>query len=164
MKHLLALLLIGLLAMSACQKAVDTTETKAMLQSMIDEVWNQGALDKADEFCAADYIRHNPKSMEPTVPSEIQGLEEFKAYVTEVRTTYPDFKVDVQDIVVEGDMVAVRWTVSGTHKDYDKQISLDGISLMRFAEGKAAEEWASWDVHGLMQQLGMVPQQETTMK
>jgi predicted ester cyclase len=164
MKKLFVFSVVALLALSACQQADNTAETEAMIQSFVEEVWNQGNLDKIDEMVAADYFRHNPKSLESIVPPEVQGLEAFKAYVENVRTIYPDFKVDIEDIVVGGDKATLRWTISGTHKDYNKQINVGGISITRIADGKLAEEWVSWDTHGVTQQLGMVSESETTMK
>jgi predicted SnoaL-like aldol condensation-catalyzing enzyme len=164
MKNLFIFLVVALLAMTACQKADTTAETKAMLQSSIDEIWNQGNLDKAEEFFAATYVRHNPKSMEPNIPSEIEGLEAFKAYVEQVRTIYADFNVKIDAIIIEGDMVATRWTATGTHKDANKPIDVAGATITRLAEGKAVEEWVTWDTYLVMQQLGMVPSVETTEK
>ncbi|MFQ5865451.1 MAG: ester cyclase [bacterium] len=164
MKNLIVFLVVALLAISACQQADTTADTKAMLQSAVEEIWNQGNLDKADQFFAPNYMRHNPRSLEPTTPSEIENLEEFKAYVEQFRATYPDFNVKVEAIIVEGDMAAARWTATGTQKDTNKQLDVAGVSITRLAEGKAVEEWVTWDTHLAMQQLGMVPSVETTEK
>lgn len=164
MKNLFVFLVVALLAMSACKKAETTAETKAMVQSSIDEIWNQGNLDKAAELFTDDYIRHNPKSMEPNVPAEVKGLQAFKDHVQQVRTTYPDFNVKVEAIIVEGDMVASRWTASGTDKDSNKQFTTEGVSVTRLAQGKIAEDWVSWDTHLVMQQLGLIPTSQTTEK
>jgi hypothetical protein len=55
-------------------------------------------------------------------------------------------------------MVATSWTVTGTNQELNKPISLNGLSITRYAAGKAVEEWVAWDTHGLMQQLGMATQ------
>ena len=68
-------------------------------------------------------------------------------------------------MVVEGDKVATRWVSTGTHQGElqgiaptGKNISITGISVARFANGKIAEEWANWDALGMMKQLGIISQ------
>jgi len=65
----------------------------------------------------------------------------------------------------EGETVMVRWFCRGTHKGdlngispTGKQITISGISIARFANGKMVEGWVNWDALGLMQQLGVVPE------
>jgi steroid delta-isomerase-like uncharacterized protein len=162
MKNLIVVLVVALLALSACTQADKTAvENKALAQRFFEEVWNQGNLDVIDEMVAAEFVRHNPSSWEPSV---IEGSEAFKEYVANIRTTYPDFSVEVQNRIAEGDMVAASWTATGTDKDSNKQFSVTGMSMTRYADGKAVEEWMTFDTHTLMQQLGMVPEAETTMK
>ncbi|MFQ5823956.1 MAG: ester cyclase [bacterium] len=162
MKTLFVFLVVALLTISACTQADKTaTANKALAQRFVEEVWNKGNLDVVDELCAADYVRHNPNSWDPSV---VEGAEAFKQLVSEVRTNYTDFHVTLEDIVVEGDMVATRWTATGAQKETNKQITFNGIGLTRTTEGKMVEEWISWDTYNVMQQLGMVAEPETTMK
>jgi predicted ester cyclase len=60
--------------------------------------------------------------------------------------------------------VVTRWTLRGTHRGTyqgvaptGKQITMAGVSIYRFAEGKVAEGWVSYDALGLLQQIGAVP-------
>jgi predicted ester cyclase len=66
----------------------------------------------------------------------------------------------VEDEIVAGDVVAVRWTVTGTHRGQlpglpptGKSISLTGMSIARLRDGKFVESWNNWDALGMMQQL-----------
>jgi steroid delta-isomerase-like uncharacterized protein len=70
----------------------------------------------------------------------------------------------VEDMVAEGDKLAVRWTVQGTHRrellgipSTGKHVRFSGISIYRLAEGKIAEQWEQWDRLPLLQQLGVLP-------
>ena len=72
----------------------------------------------------------------------------------------PRFTVD--DQIAEGDKVATRYTITGTHLgDYKgitptgKKITSTGITIHRIASGKILEGWANWDALGLLQQLGV---------
>ncbi len=161
MKRTFYLSLGVLFVLVACAQVDKTAEqNKAVAARFVNEVWNVGNLAVADEVLAAEFVRHNPASWEP---AQIEGIEAFKQYATQIHDLYPDFKVEVTARIAEGDLVATRWTVTGTNAQAQKQISIDGMSFDRFADGKIAEEWASWDTQGLEQQLG-TEENETTMK
>ena len=76
---------------------------------MIDEVYNQGNLDVVDELVAADVFNH------PAVPEHQHGIDGFKHVMEWVREFSSDVHYDIEDIIAEGDKVAVRMTQSGTH-------------------------------------------------
>jgi predicted ester cyclase len=68
------------------------------------------------------------------------------------------------DMVAEGDKVAVRLNVTGTHKGElqgipptGKQVSFNATDFITFTDGKVAEEWVNADTMGLMQQIGAIP-------
>ena len=162
MKILLVVVAVALMALGACTQANQAVNPNvAMAQRFTDEVWNNGNLAAVDEIADATFARHNPESW--STP-HIEGAEAFKTYVTQVRTMYPDFHVEIGTRLAQGDLLAASWTVTGTHAELNKQISVKGITISRYANGKLAEEWVSWDTHGLMQQLGMVAAPESSAK
>ena len=83
---------------------------------------------------------------------------------------FPDFRMDVEESVAEGDRVACRYTFRGTNTgDFElpapapatgKQVSFSGMNIFRFAEGKIVEEWFQEDTMGMLQQLGFMPAEE----
>ena len=159
MKKIFIFLLGTLFAFSACAQIDKTAETNAaMADRFTAEVWNNGNLDLIDEMIAEDFVRHLPKSWETP---KIEGAAAFKEYMTNIRTIYPDFHVEVHKKIAEGDMVASAWTVSATNKDLNKKITVRGMSMTRYADGKAAEEWVTWDTAGMRDQLAV---EETSMK
>jgi steroid delta-isomerase-like uncharacterized protein len=92
------------------------------------------------------------------------GYEAYREEISAYRAAFPDLRYTVEDQLAEGDLVASRWTVRGTHRGElmgiaptGKEIGLTGITIQRFANGKIAEEWWNWDTLGLMQQLGAIP-------
>lgn len=138
-----------------------SAENKATVRRYVNEVVNKGNIQIVDDLFASDYVRHEPHT------PEMAGPEGVKQWITAVRTAFPDANFQIEDMVGEGDRVAMRWTVRGTHRGEflgvgpsGKQISNGGNSILRLAGGKIAEEWLNWDVLGMMQQLGAV--QETT--
>jgi steroid delta-isomerase-like uncharacterized protein len=84
--------------------------------------------------------------------------------VTMYRSAFPDMRVTIEDLVAEGDKVAARWSVTGTHRGElmgipatGKRVTVTGIEINRFAGGKLVEHWESFDQLSMMQQLGVVP-------
>ena len=125
----------------------------------IDQVWNKRKPDLIEEFIAEDVAHHGG----PPMP----GLEGMKQAIAMNQKAFPDVKVTVEDVLVEGDKVVHRWTFSGTHQaEYlgipatGKQIVGNGMTIFRLAGGKIVEIWVQGDNMGMMQQLGVIPTPE----
>ncbi len=160
MKKIFIFLLGTLFAFSACAQMDKTAETNAALaERFAAEAWNNGNLDLIDEMIADDFVRHLPNSWHTP---KIEGAAAFKEYMADTRIKYPDFHVKVHQRIADGDMVASAWTVSGTNQELNKKITVRGMSMTRYADGKAAEEWVTWDTAGMQDQLAAA--EETTMK
>jgi predicted ester cyclase len=78
---------------------------------------------------------------------------------------FPDLRFTIEDIIAEGETVVARYSVRGTHKGdlggiapTGKQVTVYGVTISHFANGKIVEGSANWDALGLMQQLGVVPE------
>ena len=82
---------------------------------------------------------------------------------------FPDFHHNLEDVVAEGNKVAVRFTITGTHRGEfqgipptGKQVSIGGMDFLTIVDGKITEEWVSVDMMGWMQQLGAIPATPTS--
>jgi steroid delta-isomerase-like uncharacterized protein len=133
---------------------------KNVVRRLVEEVWNKGNLSVADELFATTYAHHDPST-----PDVGRGPESEKKRAILYRTAFPDFRLTIDDIIAEGEIVAARWSCRGTHKGdlsgiapTGKQFQISGASIVRFANGKMSEGWINWDALGLMQQLGVVPE------
>ena len=133
-------------------------ENKAIVRRVFEEVWNTGNLALIDELYAADYVRHNAPPDRPGGPA---GEKQHRALF---RAAFPDLHITADDMVAEGDRVAVRYTWRGTHQGAElgiaptgKQVTMSGIAIHRIVAGKIAELWVVGDELGLMQQLGVIP-------
>jgi steroid delta-isomerase-like uncharacterized protein len=138
----------------------EATKYQSLVHRVIEEFWNQGQLSVADELFTADYVRHDPATADLA-----GGVDGARAGCVRFRTAFPDLRLTVADLLMDGDKAVVRWTTSGTHQGdlmgiapTGKKVGLTGISIMRFAGAKVAEEWVNWDTLGMMQQLGVIPQ------
>jgi steroid delta-isomerase-like uncharacterized protein len=141
---------------------MSTEDNKATIRRIIEEGWNQGKIAVFDELCVSDWIHHDP-----TQP-HVRIREDFKRNVTERRRAFPDLHFRMEDMIAEGDQVVVRWMWHGTHTgDFvtptihlpatGKQVTVTGITIFRFADGKVVETWNQSDRLGMYQQLGLIP-------
>jgi steroid delta-isomerase-like uncharacterized protein len=133
-------------------------ENKALMRRVYEEVVNTGDLGRADALIAADMVDHEE------VPGMPPGIEGFRWFVRTFRAAFPDFRITVEDVLAEGDKVATRFTMRGTHRGEfmgipptGKEIAVAGFDVVRIAGGKVVEHWGLGDNLGLMQQLGAIP-------
>ena len=87
-----------------------------------------------------------------------------KQFIVGLSKAFPDLHFQIEDIVAEGDKVAYRLTVSGTHKGEfqgipptNKYVSFSSTGISNVVDGNATEDWVEADIMGLMQQLGVIP-------
>ena len=135
-------------------------ENKAQLRRIYEEMFNQGNLVIADELIAPDFFNHeDPPGMNS------RGPESARQVVMMLRTAFPDLHFTIEELVAEGDMVACRMTMSGTHQGPLMGIAPTGRSVrqqaqvhfVRFRNGKVIEHRAVRDDLGMMRQLGVIP-------
>ena len=135
-------------------------ENKAAARRFLEET-DKGNLDVIDELVSPDAIDHNP------FPGQAPGAQGVKQVFGMLRTAFPDMSQSIEDMVAEGDRVAFRSTLHGTHRGEflgipatGKQVALPGIDIIRFDDdGKMVEHWGLFDVPLLMQQMGVMPGQ-----
>src|SRR5437763_1716126 len=139
---------------------MSTDQNKALVRRCIDEVWNRADSGAFDALLSPSIIRHGP----PPTEGDIRGLDGFRQLVAMYRAAYPDLIVSIDNQVAEGDQVASRWTARGTHggelmgmAPTGRSLSIVGVIVDRIEGGKIAEEWASYDALGMLQQLGALP-------
>lgn len=132
---------------------------KALIQRFFDEVFNQQSHTAADDVVAAEFVAHHP-----AFPDGIRGPGGLLQMTAMFHAGFPDLRYEVEDLVAEGDRVAVRWTATGTHRGTfmaipptGRAMSITGMDLFRVADGRLAEAWVNSDFLGLLQQLGAIP-------
>ena len=130
----------------------DQTEA---LHRLFEGVWNGENPDVADELVSSDYVIHGREMAE-----EMRGPELYKSLASGTREGFPDMEFTIDDTVEEGNKVALRWTMTGTHEgpmgDMEptgKHVEMPAVEINRFEDGKLAESWTQADMLGLMQQL-----------
>ena len=137
---------------------MSTEANKATVRRFV-QVWGQGSLDTIDELAAPNFSVYHPLLQET-----VHGPEAFKQVLMGIHAGLPDVEVVSENEIAEGDQVAVRWTMHGTHSGEllgipptGKQVTLTGIAIYRLTDGKIVEERGEEDALGFMQQLGVIP-------
>lgn len=133
-------------------------ENAAVIRRWIEEGWNQGKVAVVDELTAPDFVDHH---LPPGVPPNAEG---HKAWLQMARAGFPDIRITIEDMVVDGDKVVARMTVTGTQTGEfmgvppsGKSVHVAAIGISRIVDGKSVEYWETFDALGLMQQIGAIP-------
>ena len=123
------------------------------------EVWSSGEVEKLDDMVAADVVHHDPYD-----PNATGGLEGLRKTIAMNRAAFPDMRIEVEDQVAEGDKVTTRWTATMTHEGQlgdapatGRRVTLRGITIERFEDGKVVEAWRSMDTLGMLREIGAIP-------
>jgi len=132
-------------------------DNKAMVRRVVEEAINKGNLSVLDEIMDDSYVYHVPGS-------EVRGPDGFKLYATMMRAALPDLKMTIDAMVGEGDLVASRFTIQGTHHGElmgvaptGKKVTITEAVFVRFENGKEVEAWPYTDTLSIYQQLGASP-------
>ena len=131
-------------------------EKKEVVRRFVDEVMNGGDLDLADELIAPDHVNHDPTA--PDVPSGPGGI---KQLISMYRSAFPDLHFETGEMICEGDTVAHRWTLTGTHEGEmmgveptGRKVEVSGVEMNHVENGRITASWTVSDAMGLMKQLG----------
>ena len=134
-------------------------KNKALVREFYEEAWGKGNMAAVDEFVAADYVEH------PHPPTLPPGTEGMKQLIGAYRTAFPDLQTTLEDIFGEGEMVAYRWSVGGTHlgdwlgvPPTGNHVAATGITLLRVAFGKVVEGWTTMDLSPAEEELRWLSQ------
>ncbi|MBW1877929.1 MAG: ester cyclase [Deltaproteobacteria bacterium] len=126
-----ALLLLVLALLPACEAM-----KRSALESAMHDIWVEGNLDRIDG------------AYEPELAWEI------KQFVADNRALYPDITLTIDDAIIKNNRYVTVWTISGTHRDLDKRVTLSGVSVRTRVDGKIVEETMFYDVKAIYDQLG----------
>lgn len=133
-------------------------QLKAAAQNFIEKGLNQKDLSAFEAYFNSELTDH---ALPPGLPS---GLEGRKMFGSALLAAFPNLHVEVEDLVTDGGKVVTRYSVHGTHKGElmgipptGRQVSIGGIAIDRFENGRSIEHWEYYDQMGMMQQLGVIP-------
>ena len=135
-------------------------QLKALTAEGFERMFNSGELDFVDEALAPDAIDHQE-------PEGTDFAAHLKHVISTLRTAFPNLRFEVQELVCEGNLVACRSTMTGTHQGplrigpmaalavNGTQIEVPHMHFFRYdAEGRITDLWHVWNTLALARQLG----------
>jgi steroid delta-isomerase-like uncharacterized protein len=139
---------------------VTLEQNKALARRELQELWSEGNLAVADEIFAPNFVSHQHSRPDE---QDVRGVAAYKAFVRQIHEAFPELHYVLEDQIAEADKVMTRNVATGTHKGWlmgieptNKRAQWAGISIDRIEQGKIVENWVSWDMMGMLQQLGVV--------
>lgn len=134
-----------------------TEQNRRLARRIPEELATEGNLDLIEELYAEDAVEHTPFGHHRGRPAIRESMERFFA-------AFPDCSATVEDAIAEGDLVAMRVTLSGTHdgefmgiEPTGREFEVGNMVFTRLDDGKIAERWVQPDALGLLAQLGVEP-------
>jgi len=128
----------------------------SVTRRLFEEVVNHGRLDLIDELVAEDAVEHEEL---PIASGEMRT--DLRMWLTELRHAFPDYHVEVQDVIAEDDKVVARERITGTNvgplmgiPPTGRPICVAGIDIVRVADGRIVEHWGMTDSQTMARQLG----------
>ena len=125
---------------------MSNTQYKTLARRFVEEIFNERKTEAAKNFVTSDIVYHG-------MAEEVRSLEEFKKWVAEDLSAFPDMKVTVVDEFGEENKLAIRWTLKATHeKDFadfpatHKKFEAQGVEILHFEGDKIKEAWTFSDL------------------
>ncbi|MBI0584770.1 MAG: ester cyclase [Methanomassiliicoccus sp.] len=142
--------------MAVSEVARDEMErNKAIVRQGFEEIANAHDPGKLKKFIADDFIDHSIFGRSDTYDEKVRNEND-------LNTAFPDYRIEIIDIMAEGDKVVTRSIFTGTHTgDFagvpgtGRKFSIVEIDIFRMEDGKAVEHWDAADTASLYRQLGI---------
>jgi steroid delta-isomerase-like uncharacterized protein len=138
---------------------MSVSDNETAVRRWID-AWNVQDPEAGLGLLSADFVRHDAN-----LP-EVVGAAAQRDFLRGVFSAFPDIHIEVDQLITQADIVAVRLLIRGTHRDEflgipatGRGINIQSVDIFRLADGKIAEQWVLMDALGMMQQLGAIPGQ-----
>jgi ketosteroid isomerase-like protein len=122
------------------------SDQKDAIIRWFEEVWNQNRRETIEELMPPDCVIHD-------AAGDIHGPEGFKLFAAALRSQFTDIRVTPHQAISDGDLTSLRWSATMRHVPTGKPLSTTGMSLVRFKDGRFAEAWQNWDLHGVNEQI-----------
>lgn len=154
------LLQLGVIPSPGAAKVQTTPDqNKAIVRRYFGELMSDGKMEVIQQI-----VHPNFAFRIPTLPEPVRGQDGMTGFVTGLRAGFPDIKFTIERIMADGDKVAARWSITGTHKGTflgipasNNKIKDQGVDIFRFDGGRIIEIFVNENDLGLLQQMGAIP-------
>lgn len=138
---------------------MSTERNKDLTRRWFEEVWNQKRESTIDELMAAEAVAHG---LAPGAGGPLKGPAAFRVFWNQFRGAFPDIRIDIEDVIAEGDRVATRIRFAGTHQGHDlgapptgNRVTGTGITWCRWRDGQIVDAWNEFDALGVFLATGV---------
>jgi predicted ester cyclase len=132
-------------------------DPETVARRLIEDGFNRGDLAVAEELTARDLVEHQDFG-----PGHATGADGVKAVIQSLRRAFSDFHLEIEDLVVDGELVWLRMTGTGTHdgpfmghQPTGKRMRTPVFDVLRIVDGRMVEHWGVPDRLGALFQLGL---------
>jgi steroid delta-isomerase-like uncharacterized protein len=139
-------------------RTMPSQSTESVMNRFVEFI-NTGNEDLAREVISPAAVFHAP-----THPEPLRGPDGYMDVISTMRSAFPDVRWTLEETVTEGDTVAARFTMRGTHDGEffgipasGKKISVQAMNFYYLADGRIIGERGQPDLLGVMQQIGALP-------
>ena len=130
--------------------------TRSLVERYVDSVWNNANPGDLDELTTEDFSYH--LGLQPP-----RSRAEMLEFLRSTHEAFPDWRVEIVQILSERETVAIRWQGEVTHlgefhgiPPTGQKIQVAGINFYRIDGGLVAEEWEQTDSLSMLQQMGVL--------
>ena len=139
---------------------MNSQSNETMVRAFMERAFHQGELSAVDAFNAPDGVDHQE-------PPGTDLIAHLKQVVVALRTAFPDLHFDIHELLADGDIVAFRSTMTGTHTGTlsilpgqslpptGRRVAVPHMYFLRVVDGKTTDLWHLWNIPMMMQQLGI---------
>jgi steroid delta-isomerase-like uncharacterized protein len=131
-----------------------TPDNKSRLIRALEAFNDSRRREEYFQLYADDAVLHRSPPLAP-------GVESIKQWYRSLWNAFPDTQITLGNVVAEGEFVANNFRLLGTHRGpflgvpaSGKRIDVEGVTILKFTDGKCVERWSQTDVMGIMRQIG----------
>jgi len=129
-------------------------DSKSLIRRYYSELWKAWSAAAIEEFISPNIVFRG------SIGTIVNGIGEFKKYVSKIRAAFPDFHNHIEEIIGEDDKVVARLTYTGTHRGElfafsgtGRKVTYQGIAIFQFREGKIISGYVLGDAESLKRQI-----------
>jgi predicted ester cyclase len=132
---------------------MDRSHARALAERWATEAVAAGRVEVFDELVSTDAVDHSG-------PTSVSGVEGFMLRTRAVHAAFTGITVRVEDVLLDGDRIAWRWTLTATHGGpflgvaaTGRRVTMTGMNIQHIAAGMVVEHWSNADQLGLLRQV-----------
>jgi len=130
--------------------------TRVLVAHLVEDVWNEGRYGELKSILAPNFTFRDL-----TTGQNLAGADGLKKWISELRTAFPDMQMVTEETISEGESIAHRWKIRGTHKGTymgvrgtNKPVTFNGFSICHFRNGRIADMDVTFDRLRILEQIG----------